>query len=136
MNWGSERISWLCRGQFCLFASLFHRSYHHFACWSPTVEEILKPIVKCKNKGAVTTIYHGGPDQSTKYFTDENVSHLMWSKRKFSLMLRECASKAINFQISREPILSSIVIFCRLYKTKILSKGYVVGVMWCLMCQN
>lgn len=97
MNSERERISWLCTGQLSLFVGLFApQQYQHFACWSPTVEEILKPIVKCKNKGVVTTIYHGRSDWSTKYFAHENVSHLMQSKRKFSLMLRECASKAIS----------------------------------------
>ena len=40
--------------------------------------------------------------------------------------------QAKQFHISHEPILSSIVI-CSLYKTKILSRGYIVGVMWCFV---
>jgi len=85
-----ERISWPHTGQLSvyLYASLFHRSTS--TLHASHLGEILKPIVERKNKGAVTIIFDGGPDWSTKF--TPNLIHYgrLWKNLTIDVLVMTC----------------------------------------------
>lgn len=87
---GRERISWPRTGQVSvyLYASLFYSSTS--ALHASHLEEILKPIVECENKGAVTILCDGGPDWSTKCTPNLINYGRLWKRLKLDVLVLTC----------------------------------------------
>ena len=80
---GRERISWPRTGQLSvyLYASLFHSSTSALHA-----NTILKPIVECENKGAVTIICDGGSDWRTKFTQNLINNGRLWKHLKLDVL--------------------------------------------------
>ena len=87
---GRERISWPRTGQVSvyLYASLFYSSTS--ALHASHLEEILKPIVECENKGAVTILCDGGPDWSPKCTPNLINYGRLWKRLKLDVLVLTC----------------------------------------------
>ena len=84
---GTERISWPRTGQLGVY---LHASLFHSSTSALHANTILKPIVECENKGAVTIICDGGPDWRTK-FTQNLINYgRLWKHVKLDVLVLTC----------------------------------------------
>ena len=71
-----------------LYAFLSHRSTS--TLHASHLEEILKPRVRCANKGAVTIICDGGPNWSTKFTPNLIKYRQLWKNLKIDVFVMTC----------------------------------------------